>query len=283
MHHDHDARQPLRRRRVLKPVLGATVAATAAALLAAPVAVAAPTQGAAGKSPAHVVTGIVAGILVNSHDHPLRHLPITVDGHTPSGRVFRFRARTNRLGRFRLRAAAGQINAIYWTATANFPWYGGIWQRDLNTLSNRPTHLRFRADVVARGPDSLATGVYLRVDDWDGCTSPNPNDPSFVSTDPNTQSIDVHLAPARRLVDGTKARGGTVTLRSGDLCGFEGEGHQIVAPAGAWKVTGVTNHGRKLAFSKHLGRGPYDRSLTVFNFPMPHGDRLETIDVHFAS
>jgi hypothetical protein len=275
----HEPRQSLSRRIAMKPLVVATTAGTAAALLTAPTAVA---TSAHARLTVHASARIVAGIVVNSQNRPLRHLPIAVDGHTPSGRTFQFRARTNRHGRFRLGPGAGRVNAVRWTATANFRWYGGIWQREMNTVSNRPSRLRFRADVVSRGRDSLASGVFLRVDDWDGCNAFNPNDPRYVATDPHTQSINVHLAPARRLVDGTRGRPGTVTLRSGDLCGFEGEGHQIVAPAGAWKVTGVTNHGRRLAFSKHLGSGPYDRSLTVFNFPMPHGDLIETIDVHFA-
>ena len=225
----------------------------------------------------------VAGVIVNSQDRRLPGLAIVVSGQIPSGRVFDFRARTDGDGRFRLGSAAGRLDVVKWTASGAFRWYGGVWIRDLNTLSGRSSDLRFRADVVARGPDSLASGALLRVDDSDGCDSLAASNPAFVATDPGTQSITLRLTPARRLVDGSTGRAGTVTLRSGDLCGLEGEGHQISVPAGAWKVSGVTNHGRPLAFSANLGSGPYERSLTVFDFPMSSSEPVEDIDVHFAS
>ena len=225
----------------------------------------------------------IAGVVVNSQGRPLPGLAITVGAQVPSGHVFEFHARTDRSGRFRLNPDAGRLDVLKWTAAAAFRWYHGVWDRTLNTVRGDPAHLKFQAAVVASGSGSLATGAILRVDDWNGCDSLAASNPAFVATDPGTQSISLHLTPARPLVDGSSGRPATVTLRSDDLCGLEGEGHQITVPAGAWTVTGVTNHGRALAFSVHLGSGPYERSLTVFDFPISSSEPVQDIDVHFAS
>jgi hypothetical protein len=224
----------------------------------------------------------VAGTVVNSQGRLLARLPITVYAQTSSHRQVTFQTETDQRGRFFL-ATPAAVDVLNWTATGAFPWYGGTWVRSLNTIGTSPGHLEFRADVVSKGQNSLATGALLRVDDWDGCDSLNGSSPAFVATNPGTQSIRLLLRPARLLVDASTGRAGTVTLSSHALCGFEGQGHQITLPAGAWTVTGVTDNGRPLAFSTRQGSGPYTSSLTVFDFPPTSSEPVEDIDVHFAS
>jgi hypothetical protein len=265
----------------------ATALATAVCLMLTPATAGAVTSG----GPAVVDRGLVparavsrghrpGGIVVNSHGRPLGHLPIIVEGHpNRGGRVFR--VTTGRHGRFHLPPAAAAMGATRWTAQAKFRWYGGVWLRDLNTLRNGVRHLRFRADVVSRGRDSLADGVFVRVSDLAGCRSLNPVDPSHVVTDPDTRQLTLFLVPAHRLVDGTRTEGGTVTFGKLNLCG-PGGGKQIVVPAGSWKIAGLTDLGRQLVFSKHRRRGPYRGLVTVFNHPMPQGDPIQYLDVRFA-
>jgi hypothetical protein len=231
----------------------------------------------------------IGGIVDNSAGHPLANLPITIQATTsPRGPLYGemdFTTSTDATGHFNVAQNPALLGALAWNATATFPWYGGTWPRDLTTVSQSdPTHLQFRSDVAAGAPGDTSTGVILRIGDADGCDVIGQN-AAFVASDPNTTSITVTLTPAGTLVDSSAGSPVTATLASGQLCGFEGEGHQIAnIPAGAWTVTGVSNSGRQLAFSTNNdGTGPYSTGLAVFNFPQTSSEALQQIDVHFAS
>ncbi len=226
--------------------------------------------------------------MVNSAGHPLAGLPITIQATTsPRGPAYGemdFTATTDPTGHFIVAQNPALLGALAWNAAASFPWYGGTWPRDLTTVSQSDaTHLQFRSDVAAGAPGDTSTGVILRIGDADGCDVIGQN-PAFVASDPNTTSINATLTPAGPLVDGSVGLPITATLASDQLCGFEGEGHQIGnIPAGAWTVTGVSNGGRQLAFSTNNdGTGPYSTGLVVFNFPQTSSEALQQIDVHFA-
>lgn len=231
----------------------------------------------------------IGGIVDNSAGHPLANLPITIQATTsPRGPLYGemdFTTSTDATGHFNVAQNPALLGALAWNATATFPWYGGTWPRDLTTVSQSdPTHLQFRSDVAAGAPGDTSTGVILRIGDADGCDVIGQN-AAFVASDPNTTSITVTLTPAGPMVDSSAGSPVTATLASGQLCGFEGEGHQIAnIPAGAWTVTGVSNSGRQLAFSTNNdGTGPYSTGLAVFNFPQTSSEALQQIDVHFAS
>ncbi|MBA2953336.1 hypothetical protein GON03_03350 [Nocardioides sp. MAH-18] len=267
-------------RRVLTTAAAVSLAAGMlglAPVAVAPVAVAAgPSTTAHGAAPPRRV----AGVVVNSAGRRLTNLRMDLVARGVGGGKDRFAVRTDYLGRFRLPVLAKRFVATRWTASAYFPWYdNSYWQRDLNTLSNRSTRLVFRADVTNRGAGSLADSVYVRPRDQAGCTSLWA-DPAYVASDPGTETVTLHFVPVYHLVDGSTTDAKIVTFPSSSLCDLT----DIALPAGAWRVFGMTDGNRPLAFATdETDTHPSVRLLTLFDHPMSSSDELQYLDIRWAT
>jgi hypothetical protein len=214
----------------------------------------------------------VGGVVLNSAGQPLASLPITVDVDDPFALYGKeWTTTTDGTGHFTVPYPISENESWYsWTATTEFPWYGGTWPRDLSTVSESdPANIVFQSN--------LSQGAQIAVSDETGCDVFWQN-PAYPGSNPTTKSISVTLTPVGELIDGTTATARTVTFPQGQLC--DGS---IGVPPGAWTVSnGVDNLGRALIFSTD-GGNTYTSSVEVFNAPPNGAWPTVSVDTRFAS
>lgn len=214
----------------------------------------------------------VGGVVLNSSGQPLAGQPITVDVDDPLSLYGKeWTTTTDSTGHFKVPYPINEDESWYsWTATTQFPWYGGTWPRDLATVSaSDPTNIVFQSN--------LSDGAHIEISDETGC-SVFWQDPEYPGSNPDTQSITVTLTPVGALIDGTSATARTVTFPHGQLC--DGS---IPVPPGVWTVSnGVDNLGRALIFSSDGGQS-YAHSVEVFNAPQSSPWPTAGVDTQFAS
>jgi hypothetical protein len=239
-------------------------------------------------APQPLAAASIAGRVLSSSGQPLPGLVLTLIATTsPRGELYGhsdFSVTTDANGHFSLPQRPESVGALSWRAEAAFPWYGGVWPRNLTTVDQSdPQQLTFRADLTATThPFGSPTtdGAVLRLGDWDGCQSLGP-DPAYPASDPTTSSLTITLRPDGSLLDGTTGTAFTASVPADTLCLFN---HNAVVdiPAGAWVVSAITNRGAPIAFSvdPDSQRGT---SARVFATPQDTSSPTEMLYVHYAN
>jgi hypothetical protein len=213
----------------------------------------------------------VGGVVLNSAGQALANLPITVDVDDPLSFYGKeWTTTSDSTGHFTLPYPISEDQSWYsWTASTQFPWFGGTWPRDLSRVSDSdPANIVFQSN--------LSQGAQLAISDDTGCEV-FWQDPAYPGSNPDTKSVTVTLTPVGALIDGSHGNAATLTIPKGQLC--DGS---INVPPGAWTVSGgVDNLGRPLIFSSDGGH-TYASSVEVFNAPQDSAWPNAIVETAFA-